>query len=309
MRTTTEPLDVDRDLGRLHRWVTHPRSVFWGMQGASVQQVAAEYRRIADDPHHDAFLGRVDGEPAFLVERYDPACSPLAALPELREGDVGMHVLVAPPEGEPRPGFTDAAFAAALDQCFADPAARRVVVEPDTRNDRIRAKNVAAGFVELREVALPGKTAMLSVCTRADWERARAVAHLAPEPMEQAQRRLVAKAIAEYAHERLLAPRRVGPDAYVLDGPGSTYTFTARVHALDHWVVDPGSLTRTVAGRPAPVDAQDLVAELAPRLGIPRPAAAHLPRGGRVDARLLGVEAAQLDRDGRRPAPRRLPGG
>ncbi|MFW6901281.1 GNAT family N-acetyltransferase, partial [Nocardioides sp. CPCC 206348] len=28
---------------------------------------------MAANPHHDAFLGRVGGRPAFLVETYDPA--------------------------------------------------------------------------------------------------------------------------------------------------------------------------------------------------------------------------------------------
>ena len=81
MRLTLEPLDPTRDLALLHAWVTHPRSVFWGMQDATPEHVHEEYARIADDPHHDALLGRADGDPAFLMERYDPAHSPLAGLP------------------------------------------------------------------------------------------------------------------------------------------------------------------------------------------------------------------------------------
>jgi len=166
--TSLEPLDLDRDSRLVHRWVTHPRSAFWLMQGASVQEVAAEYAAIADDPHHHAWLGRVDGEPAFLAETYDPARSDLAGLvglPDLRPGDLGMHVLVAPPR-RPVHGFTRAVFGAVLRHCFADPAVRRVVVEPDVRNTAITALNAEAGFVVLRELALPGKTAALSACTR-----------------------------------------------------------------------------------------------------------------------------------------------
>ena len=82
MRLTIEPLDLERDLTTLHAWVTHPRSVYWEMQDASVADVAAEYRLIDDNPHHHAWLGRVDGTPAFLAETYDPAHSELADLPE-----------------------------------------------------------------------------------------------------------------------------------------------------------------------------------------------------------------------------------
>ncbi len=63
-RITIEPLDLSRDVGLLHAWVTHPRSAFWMMQDASLDDVRTEYAAIAaDPPHHDAFLGRIGGRP------------------------------------------------------------------------------------------------------------------------------------------------------------------------------------------------------------------------------------------------------
>ena len=268
MRLTIEPLDLERDaalLVLLHGWVTHPRSKFWMMQDATLDDVRREYGDIVANPHHDAFLGRADGRPAFLVETYDPHRSALADLPELEPGDLGMHVLIGPPEGEPLPGYTTQVFAAVLEHCFADPTVRRIVVEPDVGNAAIRAKNIDAGFVELREVPLPGKTAMLSVCTREAYERASGTSapHLTPAFMDRAHRHLVAKAIGEYAHERLIAPvpDATRPGWWTLTA-GTSYSFSARVHPLEHWVVDPASID------PAP-DAQVFIAELAPVLGIP----------------------------------------
>jgi RimJ/RimL family protein N-acetyltransferase len=162
------PLDVTRDAGTLHAWVTHPRSVYWEMQEASVADVAVEYAGIAANPQHHAWLGLADHEPRFLVETYDPAHGALAGLPEIGHGDLGMHVLVAPTDS-PEHGFTRAVMRAVMRFCFADPAVQRVVVEPDVRNERIAALNAAAGFVVLRHVALPTKTAALSVATRADF--------------------------------------------------------------------------------------------------------------------------------------------
>lgn len=281
-----EPLDLERDLALLHAWVTHPRSSYWMMQGASLDDVRAEYAGILADPHHDAFLGRVAGRPTFLVETYDPArADGLSDLPELRPGDLGMHVLVAPPEAEPVPGLTTAVFDAVMAFCFSDPSVERVVVEPDVRNQPIRDKNLAAGFTELREIPLPGKTAMLSVCPRADWNAldlvlgspSADVGHLTPELMDRAQRHLVAKALGEFAHERLIAPERLDAERLDAESGGrwrvetdrASYTFTARVKKLEHWVVDAASIERTVAGVPSAPDAQELVAELAPVLGIP----------------------------------------
>lgn len=171
MRLTLEPLDLERDLGLLHRWVTHPRSVYWGMQGATRAEVAQEYAHIAEDPHHEALLGRADGVPQFLVERYDPFhVEELSPLPELEPGDVGMHLLVAPTES-PVPGFTAAVMRQVVATCLAE--APRVVVEPDVRNAKIAALNAAAGFWVVRHVRLSDKIAALSVCDREDFMTSR----------------------------------------------------------------------------------------------------------------------------------------
>ncbi len=175
MSTTLEPLVVDRDAPLLHRWVTHPRSVFWQMADATLPDVVREYAAIDAHPHHDAWLGRVDGEPAFLAETYAPAGSELAGLvdlPDLRPGDLGMHVLVAPTD-RPVRGFTRRVLAAVMEHCFADASVDRVVVEPDVRNERIARLNAEAGFEVARVVPLPGKDAALSFCTRAAFERSR----------------------------------------------------------------------------------------------------------------------------------------
>ena len=309
MRLTIEPLDVERDLTLLHAWVTHRRSVYWMMQGASVDDVRKEYDGIAADPHHHAVLGRADGRPAFLVETYDPAYSALAGLPELQPGDLGMHVLVAPPEGEPQPGFTTQVFAAVMAHCFADPAVRRVVVEPDARNAAIRRKNVAAGFVELREVPLPGKTAMLSVCTRYAHEAAcgtdrfdgDGTAHLTPATMERAQRHLVAKAIGEYAHERLITPEPDPgrPGWWTLTTGVSTYSFSARVHTLEHWVVDPASIEPEpdaqafVPDRLLPTYLEEIASTLA--AGAWKLRHRRVPVAELIDADYQAIEAAMTE--------------
>src|SRR3546814_4997157 len=75
---TFEPVDVERDAALLHEWVTHPRSVYWMMSEATPAEVAVEYAAIVANAHHHAWLGRVDGERAFLAETYDPQHSALA---------------------------------------------------------------------------------------------------------------------------------------------------------------------------------------------------------------------------------------
>ncbi|MYS22956.1 Siderophore synthetase component [Streptomyces sp. DvalAA-14] len=93
-----------------------------------------------------------------------------------------------------------------------------------------------------------------------------ATAHLTPALWARATRHLVRKALAEFAHERLLQPiPDARPDPRPDPNPGAdpiadpraestyslasddgatTYRFTAARLALDHWHIDPESITR-----------------------------------------------------------------
>ncbi|MFJ3716766.1 IucA/IucC family protein [Streptomyces sp. NPDC090057] len=96
-----------------------------------------------------------------------------------------------------------------------------------------------------------------------------AVSHLSPERWERANRLLVRKALAEFAHERLITPREDGDHYVVRSDDGLTrYRFTAVRRALDHWQVDAESITRHRAGAGLPLDALDFCVELRDSLGL-----------------------------------------
>ncbi|GAA4769192.1 MULTISPECIES: GNAT family N-acetyltransferase [Streptomyces] len=170
-RLTVRPLDPRADADVLHRWVTHPKAAYWMMQDARPEDVESEYLRIAAHEHHHALLGLHDGEPAFLMEHYDPRHVELVGLYEPQPGDVGMHFLVAPSD-TPIHGFTLAVITAVMRELFADPATRRVVVEPDVANTAVHRLNEAVGFVPVEKITKPEKEALLSFCTREQFERA-----------------------------------------------------------------------------------------------------------------------------------------
>ncbi|MGW5068128.1 GNAT family N-acetyltransferase, partial [Streptomyces cyaneofuscatus] len=115
---TVRPLDPACDAELVHGWVTHPKAAFWLMGEAKLEDVEREYMAIAAHPHHDAFIGLHDGEPAFLIERYDPTEVELKGLYEAEPGDVGMHFLVAPTD-TPVHGFTRAVITAVMEFLFA----------------------------------------------------------------------------------------------------------------------------------------------------------------------------------------------
>jgi RimJ/RimL family protein N-acetyltransferase len=165
------PLDLATDVPTLHNWVTQPYAQYWGLLTATVDDVRTEYERIERTGYHQAFLGAHDGRPAFLMERYQPAHDPVGEVYQPAPGDIGMHVLVAPPE-QRVPGFTGVVFETILDYLFSDPLVDRVVVEPDVRNTKIQDLNQRMGFRKHSIVTLPGKQAWLSFCTRDQYAEA-----------------------------------------------------------------------------------------------------------------------------------------
>lgn len=158
-------VDLREDLQTLHEWLSQPRAAAWHLVNASPDVVAAEYLRIQEEPSETAWLVREDGRPIALVETYDPACSPIAGVFPVRDGDAGLHFFMAP-TSRPVPGTSSNVMAAALNLLWADPWIQRVIVEPDVRNQAIRALNRRMGFREIKEIALEDKTACLSVKDR-----------------------------------------------------------------------------------------------------------------------------------------------
>lgn len=96
------------------------------------------------------------------------------------------------------------------------------------------------------------------------------VAHLSPGRWATANRLLVRKALAEFSHERLLAPTPLGDDRFTVrsDDASTEYRFTARVFALDHWQVEAETITRHRHGSELPLDAVEFFIELRHTLGI-----------------------------------------
>ncbi|WP_086560823.1 IucA/IucC family protein [Streptomyces africanus] len=96
-----------------------------------------------------------------------------------------------------------------------------------------------------------------------------AVAHLSPHRWARANRLLIRKALAEFAHERLITPEQDGDGYVVRSDDGQTrYTFTATLRALDHWQVDAESITRHRDGAELPLAALDFFIEMQKSLGL-----------------------------------------
>ncbi|WP_285318590.1 IucA/IucC family siderophore biosynthesis protein [Pseudarthrobacter sp. lyk4-40-TYG-27] len=100
------------------------------------------------------------------------------------------------------------------------------------------------------------------------------VSHLSPHRWEAANRHLLRKALAEFSHERILAPERLQEMDHaasyrvVSDDGTREYRFDARILDLDHWSIDAGSIRHLHEGAEAPLDAMEFITAFHTTLGI-----------------------------------------
>jgi len=283
---TLRPLNLAQDAPVLHGWMTRPYAHFWGMQNSSVAEVEAFYRDLTAGKPHAALMGDIDGQPRFLIECYPVQDDPLREHYDVQPGDIGMHILLSPAE-KPLPGFSWQVFSAVMEYLFSLPDVRRVVVEPDVRNEKIHTLNKRAGFRYQKQVQLTHKTAWLAFCQREDFLQAsqkenthmtsdhlQSGQHLQPEIWSRANALLLRKCLSELTHERLLAPETLQSEgvwtAYRLAVPASEveYRFRARQLPLNDWMIDLDSIQRLDNFTAQPLDALKFIIEFAEQIGI-----------------------------------------
>jgi siderophore synthetase component len=293
---------LEADAVFLHDWVNRDYAFFWGLQGASVERVVDEYRRLTMRPRYEVFVGEFGGRPVFVLERYDPREDVVGRHYPAAPTDRGIHVIVAPPSEPAIANFTWFMFEAILDFAFAEPGVERILVEPDIRNKKMFTICERVGFTTERVVELPHKTAQLAFVTRARHDAIRSagtvrkrstmnyadnfvspqqsVLHLTRARWDRANRALVKKALCEFSHERLLSPREVEPrpDGFALfevqngasaesGGQVVRYVFEAKRLPLDHlWIRE--HTIRVSGAAHSTIDAVQFIKDFREPLGI-----------------------------------------
>ncbi|MFD4242480.1 GNAT family N-acetyltransferase [Streptomyces sp. NPDC058525] len=167
------PVDPAADSALIHGWVTQERARFWGMGEASRELVQEIYEDVDRRTTHHAFIVSRDGEQVALFQTYDCAEDRVSECYEVQPGDVGLHLLIGPSKGAAEHGFTSSLLTVFLGFQFSVGKARRVIAEPDARNEKAIAVLVRNGFatgpeielpeIDLPEVYLPAKKARLTV--------------------------------------------------------------------------------------------------------------------------------------------------
>lgn len=163
LRTTV--LDPVADLDTIHAWVTQPGTEFWGLGHLTREELGELYAYVDSLETHHAFVVRLGDEPRALLQTYDPHHDPVGECYPVQPGDVGLHLLIGSRGSAPAPGFTAHLMAYLAAFLLGQPGARRLVVEPDVRNERAVARMVRSGFQLGPEIDLPDKRARLAFLT------------------------------------------------------------------------------------------------------------------------------------------------
>ncbi|MFI6407911.1 GNAT family N-acetyltransferase [Streptomyces sp. NPDC050548] len=150
------PLDPAADAEVIHRWVSEERAAFWGMNGLTRAQVAEVYAHMETLDTHHAYLVLRDDEPVALLQTYEPAADRVGDCYAVAPGDIGIHLLLAPagPDGA-RPGWSAALMDVLAAYVLLGPDRRRIVVDPDVRNEKAIARFLRQGFLAGPRVVLP----------------------------------------------------------------------------------------------------------------------------------------------------------
>ncbi len=165
------PADPDDHADLLHGWMNQPHVVPWWVVDRSRAGVRAYLEAQLALTHLEPWVASIDGTPFGYVETYAAAADPLADHYPALPGDRGWHVLVGPPDllGT---GLARLLGRVVIARLFADPAADRVVCEPDARNVRMIRLCLHLGLLPLAVLELPDKRALLLGCTRSEYSSA-----------------------------------------------------------------------------------------------------------------------------------------
>ncbi|MFK7030644.1 GNAT family N-acetyltransferase [Flavobacterium oreochromis] len=263
------PLNIPIHIPIIHDWVNREYAQYWGMIGKNVDEIKNEYEKIIQ--HSEVFLGKVNGEVSFLLEKYNPKKDPISDYYKVKDHDCGIHVIVAP-TNKPIHKFTWHIFTSIMKFIFSDLTIERVVVEPDIRNEKMFKICHRIGFKDGKIVELPHKTARLSFCTRRQFIKTMdsenttslnisklfnqienpeiATTHIKEETWSLANKLLVKKAISEFSHENIFTPTFIssenGIETYqiISDNSEISYSFQAKKLALNHWLINENSIIK-----------------------------------------------------------------
>ncbi|MGN8233646.1 GNAT family N-acetyltransferase [Priestia flexa] len=153
----------EQDFDRLHSWMHQDHVIpFWSLDKPRAEY-ASHLKRFLANKHQQLLIGEIDGQAMSYWESYIVSQDLIRHYYDYEKGDQGIHLLI----GEPNylgKGFIYPLMLTLMKRMFEVTETKRIMAEPDIRNEKMIYVFEKCGFQQLKTVDLPDKTAMLLYC-------------------------------------------------------------------------------------------------------------------------------------------------
>ncbi|WP_128895940.1 GNAT family N-acetyltransferase [Longirhabdus pacifica] len=153
------------DVDLLHKWHRQQHVVpFWRLN-ISRDDYERHLTAFLQDEHQTLYMGALDGIPMSYWEAYWAKDDIIADYYDVEDGDQGIHLLIGPPSYLGK-GLALPLLKAMVSFQFQHQNTKKVVAEPDIRNEKMIHVFERCGFERIKPIQLPDKEAMLMFCER-----------------------------------------------------------------------------------------------------------------------------------------------
>ena len=163
-------VELDRDIDMLHGWMHEEHVIpYWNLNFTK-EKFALHLQKALADSHQTLYLGCLDETPMSYWESYWVKGDIIEDYYEAEEGDQGIHLLIGNPEYLGK-GLALPFLRSMVKYQLLTSHTKKVMAEPDIRNEKMIHLFEKCGFTPMKEIELPDKTGLLMACTRENFER------------------------------------------------------------------------------------------------------------------------------------------
>ncbi|MCF2938675.1 acetyltransferase [Paenibacillus alkaliterrae] len=156
---------IKEDVHRLHHWHHQNHVIPFWKQNFSFPQYREYFQKLLADRHQTLYIGHLNGKPMSYWESYWAKDDIIAGHYEVEAGDQGIHLLFGPEEFLGK-GYALPLLRAMTAFQFQHQDTKKVITEPDIRNEKVIHIFKKCGFEPQKEIDLPDKRALLMFCYR-----------------------------------------------------------------------------------------------------------------------------------------------
>ncbi|MFC2949438.1 GNAT family N-acetyltransferase [Virgibacillus sediminis] len=163
-------LDYDKDLRNVFHWMHQPHVIPYWQLDLPFLKFSKHLEDALADQHQTLYIGEIDGHPMSYWEAYWVKGDIVEKRYDADSFDQGIHLLIGDPQYLGK-GYSLPLLRAMVRFQFIQPDTKKVIAEPDIRNEKMIHIFKRCGFEAIKPIELPDKTALLMFCHRETFEK------------------------------------------------------------------------------------------------------------------------------------------